>query len=54
MAEIESIDFGNLDLSEFTANLMDGSMEPSISLPDTGDTGAAMRTRIREFYERGQ
>ena len=54
VAEIESIDFGSLDLSEFTANLMDGSMEPSISLPDTGDTGAAMRTRIREFYERGQ
>ena len=54
VAEIESIDFGSLDLSEFTANLMDGSMEPSISLPDAGDTGAAMRTRIREFYERGQ
>ena len=54
VAEIENVDFGNLDLSEFTANLMDGSMEPSISLPDAGDTGAAMRTRIREFYERGQ
>ncbi len=54
VAEIESIDFGSLDLSEFTANLMDGSMEPSISLPDAGDTGTAMRTRIREFYERGQ
>ena len=54
VAEIESIDFASLDLSEFTENLMDGSMEPSISLPDTGDTGAAMRTRIREFYERGQ
>ena len=54
VAEIESIDFGSLDLSEFTANLMDGSMEPSISLPDAGDTGTAMRTRIREFYGRGQ
>ena len=54
VAEIESIDFNSLDLSEFTANLMDGSMEPSISLPDTGDTGAAMRTRIREFYSRGE
>ena len=54
VAEIESIDFGSLDLSEFTANLMDGSMEPSISLPDAGDTGAAMRTRVRDFYERGQ
>ena len=54
VAEIESIDFGSLDLSEFTANLKDGSMEPSISLPDAGDTGTAIRTRIREFYERGQ
>jgi len=51
--EIEGIDFAGLDLSEFTENLMDGSMEPSVSLPDAGDTGAVMRTRIREFYERG-
>ena len=30
-------------------------MEPSdVSLPDSGDTGAAMRTRIRDFYSRGQ
>ena len=54
VAEIEGIDFAGLDLSEFTENLMDGSMEPSVSLPDAGDTGAAMRTRIREFYSRGQ
>ena len=54
VAEIEGIDFAGLDLSEFTENLMDGSMEPSVSLPDAGDTGAAMRTRIRDFYERGQ
>ena len=54
VAEIEGIDFASLDLSEFTENLMDGSMEPSVSLPDAGDTGAAMRTRIREFYSRGQ
>ena len=54
VAEIESIDFASLDLSEFTENLMDGSMEPSVSLPDAGDTGAAMRTRIRDFYSRGQ
>ena len=54
VAEIESIDFASLDLSEFTENLMDGSMEPSVSLPDAGDTGAAIRTRIRDFYERGQ
>ena len=54
VAEIESIDFASLDLSEFTENLMDGSMEPSVSLPDADDTGEAMRTRIREFYGQGQ
>ncbi|MDE0256705.1 MAG: conjugal transfer protein TraN [Rhodospirillaceae bacterium] len=54
VAEIERIDFARLDLSEFTENLMDGAKEPGVSLPDAGDTGAAMRTRIREFYQRGQ
>ena len=54
VAEIESIDFDRLDLSEFTENMLDGSMEPSVSLPDSGDTGAAMRTRVRDFYSRGQ
>ena len=54
VAEIEGIDFARLDLSEFTQDLMDGSREPSISLPDAGDTGDAMRTRIRDFYRRGQ
>ena len=54
VAEIEGIDFANLDLSEFTENLMDGSREPAVSLPDAGDTGEAMRTRIRDFYRRGQ
>ena len=54
VAEIESIDFARLDLSEFTQDLMDGSREPSVSLPDAGDTGTAMRTRIRDFYRRGQ
>ena len=54
VAEVESIDFERLDLSEFTENLMDGSMEPSVSLPDAGDTGAAMRTRVREFYGQGR
>ena len=53
VAEIESIDFASLDLSEFTENLMDGSSDPAVSLPDSGDTGAAMRTRIRDFYRRG-
>ena len=54
VAEIEGIDFASLDLSEFTEDLMDGGKEPSVSLPDAGDTGQAMRTRIRDFYRRGQ
>jgi len=54
VAEVEGIDFASLDLSEFTQDLMDGSREPSVSLPDAGDTGTAMRTRIRDFYQRGQ
>ena len=54
VAEIESIDFDRLDLTEFTENMLDGSMEPSVSLPDAGDTGAAMRTRVRDFYSRGR
>ena len=49
VAEVESIDFERLDLSEFTQDLMDGSREPSVSLPEAGDTGTAMRTRIRDF-----
>ena len=54
VAEVESIDFASLDLGEFTQDLMDGSREPSVSLPDAGDTGTAMQTRIRDFYRRGQ
>ena len=54
VAEIEGIDFARLDLSEFTQDLMDGSREPAVSLPDAGDTGQAMRTRIRDFYRRGR
>ncbi len=54
IAEVESIDFARVDLSEFTQDLMDGSREPAVSLPDSGDTGTAMRTRIRDFYRRGQ
>ena len=53
-AEVEGIDFARVDLSELTQDLMDGSREPSVSLPDSGDTGTAMRTRIRDFYRRGQ
>ncbi len=54
VAEVESVDFERLDLSEFTQDLMDGSREPAVALPDSGDTGTAMRTRIRDFYRRGQ
>ncbi len=54
VAEIEGVDFASLDLSEFTQDLMDGSREPSVSLPDSDDTGTAMRARIRDFYRRGQ
>ena len=54
VAEIEGIDFASLDLSEFTEDLMDASKDPSVSLPDAGDTGEAMRTRVRDFYSRGQ
>ena len=54
VAEVESIEFERLDLSEFTQDLMDGSREPSVSLPDSGDTGQAMRTRIRDFYGQGE
>ena len=52
VAEVERIEFDRLDLSEFTDNLMDGGQEPAISLPDGGDTRAAMRSRIRDFYRR--
>ena len=54
VAEIERIDFDRLDLTEFTENLIDGSMEPSISLPDKSGTQTFMRDRVRDFYERGQ
>ncbi|MDE0410534.1 MAG: conjugal transfer protein TraN [Alphaproteobacteria bacterium] len=54
VAEVEGIDFARVDLSEFTQDLMDGSREPAVSLPDAGDTGTAMRTRIRDFYRRGE
>ena len=54
VAEIEAIDFERLDLGEFTENLLDGGQEPSVTLPESGDTQALMRTRIREFYERGE
>ena len=53
VAEIEVIDFNALSLSEFTADLLDGGREPSVSLPDAGDTQTLMRNRVRAFYGRG-
>ena len=32
--------------------LMDGSMEPAVSLPDAGDTQTLMKNRVRDFYSR--
>ena len=52
--EMERIDFEAVDLSEFTEDLVDGSSEPSIALPDAGDTGDVMRERIRDFYDRNK
>ena len=53
VAEIEAVDFDALDLSEFTANLLDGGKAPSVSLPNAGGTRSLMRNRIRAFYGRG-
>ena len=50
VAEMERIDFEAVDLSEFTENLIDGGREPSIELPEAGQAGEVMRTRIRDFY----
>ena len=53
VAEIEAVHFDALNLSEFTADLLDGGREPSVSLPDTGGTQTLMRDRVRAFYGRG-
>ena len=50
--EMERIDFEAVDLSEFTADLVDGAREPSVDLPDAGGTGAVMRARIRNYYDK--
>ena len=52
IAEVERIDFARLDLSEFTDDLMDGSREPAVTLPEAGDTQSVMRDRVRDFYGR--
>ena len=52
VAEVERIDFARLDLSEFTQDLMDGSREPAVTLPEAGRTQSVMRDRVRDFYGR--
>ena len=52
--EMERIDFEAVDLSEFTEDLVDGSREPSIELPDADGTGDVMQARIRDFYGRNE
>ena len=54
VAEVERIDFASLDLSEFADDLLDASRAPSVTLPDEGGTQATLRTRIEDFYRRGQ
>ena len=54
VAQIQRIDFDRVDLSEFTDTLLDTSEAPGISLPDAGATGAAMRDRIRNLYQRSR
>ena len=54
VGEMERIDFEAVDLSEFTEDLVDGSREPSIDLPEAGQAGAVMRARIRDFYGRSE
>ena len=52
VAEVERIDFARLDLSEFSEDLMDGSREPAVTLPEAGATQSVMRDRVRDFYGR--
>lgn len=54
VSQVQRIDFDRVDLSEFTDTLLDTSEAPGISLPDAGATGAAMRDRIRNLYDRSR
>ena len=51
-AQIQRIDFDRVNLSEYTATLLDTSRPPGIVLPDGQATGTSMRERIGEFYQR--
>ena len=53
VAEIERVDFDALDLSEFTSDLLDSGKDPSVDLPDAGDTKTLLRDRVRAFYGQG-
>lgn len=53
VAEIERVDFERMNLSEFTGNLFEADKDPGVDLPDSGETGAVMRERIRNFYSQG-
>ena len=50
--EMERIDFEAVDLTEFTENLIDGAIEPSIALPEAGETRETMRGRVLDFYSK--
>ena len=52
IAEVERIDFAALDLSAFADDLLDAGQAPSVTLPEAAETGAALRTRIEDFYRR--
>ena len=54
VAQIERIDFDRVDLSEFTSTLLDPNRPPGVSLPEAGATGARMRGRIGDYYERNE
>ena len=51
VGQIQRIDFDRLNLTEFTETLLDESEAPGVSLPNAGTTGAAMRERIRRYYQ---
>ena len=54
VSQIQRIDFDRVDLSEFTSTLLDPNRPPGVSLPEAGATGARMRERIGQYYERNE
>ncbi len=49
--QIERIDFDRVNLSEFTASLLDPGQAPGVVLPNADATGAAMENRIRVYFQ---